>query len=362
MPNRIIKESICESSGLAECSVFANELFKRLIVYADDYGRFNADTAIMRARVFPRDYETISEEDIVSALAELAGVGKVGFYTPTVFAQGGKKGVYGALPNWNEHQRVRDSKPKCPEPGDTNVNDWYLRRFIPFDMKVDIIERDGFKCRSCGKFLTSCKDARRFAKLGQGLYHIDHIVPVVQGGRATEENLRLTCPECNLKRKKRFSFKEILNFAENPEFAENCGELPQAAATCGLNPIQSNPNPIRESESESAQTNARENAFAEFWDAYPKKVGKKDAYKAFCKLSKADWPKLVPAVEQQKQSKQWQKDEGQFIPNPSTWLNQGRWDDDLAHEQLVQNGPKYAASCKVDVADLEALHSRIKEI
>jgi hypothetical protein len=147
-----------------------------------------------------------------------------------------------------------------------------------------------------------------------------------------------------------------------PDPDDPCAQMISDDCKCPRNPIQSNPNPIRESESESAQTNARENAFAEFWEAYPKKVGKKDAYKAFCKLSKADWPKLVPAVEQQKQSKQWQKDEGQFIPNPSTWLNQGRWDDDLAHEQLVQNGPKYAASCKVDVADLEALHSRIKEI
>ena len=328
MPNRIIKESICESEGLSECSVFANDLYKRLIVYADDYGRFNADTAIMRARLFPRDYETVNEEDIILALSELAGVGKVQFYTPEHFAQGGKKGIYGALPNWGEHQRVRESKSKCPDPGDTSINDWYLRRFIPFDMKVAIIERDGFKCKSCGKFLTSCKDARRFVKLGQGLYHIDHIVPVVQGGRATEENLRLTCPECNLKRKKRFTFKEILSFADNPEFAATCGEVLQTAANGGFNPIQSESKPNTESESECAGAE-RDRVFNEFWSAYPKKVGKKDAQKAFAKVPKVEWPKLVPAIEQQKKSKQWQKDDGQYIPNPSTWLNQGRWDDEV---------------------------------
>ena len=37
---------------------------------------------------------------------------------------------------------------------------------------------------------------------------------------------------------------------------------------------------------------------------------------------------LIAAVEKQKTWEQWQKDEGQFIPNPATWLNQSRWDDE----------------------------------
>ena len=42
-----------------------SDLYKRLITYADDYGRFNADTMIMRERLYPREYETVTEEDIV---------------------------------------------------------------------------------------------------------------------------------------------------------------------------------------------------------------------------------------------------------------------------------------------------------
>lgn len=227
MPNRIIKESICESETLSGCSVFALDLYKRLITYADDYGRFNSDTTIMRARLYPREYEEVTEEDLIDGLAELAGVGKISFYTPGIFNQFGKKGVYGAFPNWSEHQRVRESKKKCPEPGDTTINDWYLRRFIPMDMKAEILERDDFKCQVCKKFVTSCRDAKRFAKLGLGLYHIDHIVPVQQGGRATMENLRVTCPECNLKRKRKFTFKELLAEAcdNSQNVAETCGEL-----------------------------------------------------------------------------------------------------------------------------------------
>ena len=38
---------------------------------------------------------------------------------------------------------------------------------------------------------------------------------------------------------------------------------------------------------------------------------------------------VLLAVEKQKKSKQWQADQGQYIPHPATWLNQGRWDDEL---------------------------------
>lgn len=250
MPNRVIKESINESDGLSQCSIFAIDLYKRLITYADDYGRFNADVTIMRARLYPREYEAVTESDIIDGLTELAGVYKVQFYTPQIFNQFGKKGVYGAFPNWSEHQRVRDTKAKCPDPADTGVNDWYLRRFIPLDMKAQILERDGFKCKICGKFVTSCRDAKRFVKLGSGLYHIDHVVPVLQGGRATMENLRLTCPTCNLKRKKTYSAKEIL------EDTLKIGVSPQPAATCGGMRLES------ESESESISESESESAWA----------------------------------------------------------------------------------------------------
>lgn len=234
MPNRILKESICESEGLSECTIFARDLYARLITYADDYGRFNADTQIMLARLYPREMDCVDQLDVADALTELVGVGKIAFYTSTP-----RKTVYGCFPNWKDHQRIRESKKRCPDPDDMTVNDWYLQRFIPIDLKVEIIERDGFKCQICGKFITSDKDAKRLAKHGCGMYHIDHIVPVIQGGRATLENLRLTCPACNLKRKKKYTFREVVSFAAA------CGDSQQNLETCGYNPnpIESNPNP-----------------------------------------------------------------------------------------------------------------------
>ena len=68
--------------------------------------------------------------------------------------------------------------------------------------------------------------------------------------------------------------------------------------------------------------------FESFWAAYPRKVGKQAAKKAFSKVS-VPVKTLIDAVNSQKNSEQWRKDNGRYIPNPATWLNQGRWDDVL---------------------------------
>lgn len=70
--------------------------------------------------------------------------------------------------------------------------------------------------------------------------------------------------------------------------------------------------------------------FLSFWSAYPKKVGKDAAWASWQKRN-GDRPpteSLLTAINAQILSPQWQKEKGQFIPNPSTWINQGRWADE----------------------------------
>ena len=69
-------------------------------------------------------------------------------------------------------------------------------------------------------------------------------------------------------------------------------------------------------------------AFERFWSAYPKKVGKEAARKAFGKV-KVPVESLLTAIERQKCGNQWSAENGRFIPNPATWLNQGRWEDEV---------------------------------
>lgn len=69
--------------------------------------------------------------------------------------------------------------------------------------------------------------------------------------------------------------------------------------------------------------------FLAFWNSYPKKKAKANAEKAFKKLNIHNGllEKILKAIERQKRSEQWKKDNGQFIPFPATWLNGKRWED-----------------------------------
>ena len=72
--------------------------------------------------------------------------------------------------------------------------------------------------------------------------------------------------------------------------------------------------------------------FDKFWGIYPKKIGKKCAYNSFKKIKNLDeeFDKIIQAVEFLKQSKNWKKNNGQFIPYPTTFLNQERWKDEVS--------------------------------
>lgn len=71
--------------------------------------------------------------------------------------------------------------------------------------------------------------------------------------------------------------------------------------------------------------------FDRFWKSYPRKVAKENARKAFAKLKPNDdlLNAMLSAIDKQKKSEQWTKDGGQFIPHPTTWLNQHRWEDEM---------------------------------
>ena len=83
----------------------------------------------------------------------------------------------------------------------------------------------------------------------------------------------------------------------------------------------------------SPPTRAKSSDFDLFWQAYPKKVGKEAARKAFSRV-KAPLESLLTAIERQKCGNQWTTENGRFIPNPATWLNQGRWEDEVAQTPL----------------------------
>ena len=76
--------------------------------------------------------------------------------------------------------------------------------------------------------------------------------------------------------------------------------------------------------------NTKEN-FETFYKAYPKKIGKANVEKWFIKNNPDEklFKLMMNKLELFKRSPDWLKDNGQFIPYPSTWLNQKRWEDEI---------------------------------
>ena len=113
MPNRIIKESICDDEKVALLKDFEFRLWIGLITQADDAGRGDARPAIIKGRVFPlRDQ--VTAKIISDGLHALATIGLIALYEV-----GGR--LYYVLPSWSKHQRIRDCKPKYPAPEDADT-------------------------------------------------------------------------------------------------------------------------------------------------------------------------------------------------------------------------------------------------
>lgn len=70
--------------------------------------------------------------------------------------------------------------------------------------------------------------------------------------------------------------------------------------------------------------------FDRFWAAYPRRVARVKAEAVWDRLrpGPALESRILAAVARQSKCDQWVKDGGQFIPHPTTWLNQRRWEDE----------------------------------
>lgn len=76
-------------------------------------------------------------------------------------------------------------------------------------------------------------------------------------------------------------------------------------------------------------------SFDEFWNAYPRKVAKAHAFKAWQKLKPDDGllSTILEAVKVQSKSDAWSREGGKFVPYAATWLNGRRWEDQIEPEK-----------------------------
>ena len=116
----------------------------------------------------------------------------------------------------------------------------------------------------------------------------------------------------------------------NPD-REGTPEIPQPTQELLPNNSGVTQTQIKVREVKLKKDNTAKEGFEEFWKAYPRKVNKKEAITSWNKANTPDLEILIQSIEKQKTSDQWLRNNGQFIPYPSTWLNQERWADELTY-------------------------------
>jgi len=109
VPNRIIKESICTSDTLDQLSPEEERLFYRLLVQADDFGRFDGRPAVVLAACFPLKVHEITLDQVESWLHALADADLIRFYEVD-----GRRYLY--FTTWDKHQQKRAKHSKYPDP------------------------------------------------------------------------------------------------------------------------------------------------------------------------------------------------------------------------------------------------------
>ena len=102
----------------------------------------------------------------------------------------------------------------------------------------------------------------------------------------------------------------------------------------------------------------RKISFDEFYSLYPRKISRSNAEKSFKRLGKRERALAYEGII--KYNKFWEgnKTEPQYIPYPSTWLNQKRGEDELSLPkttkpfQLDATGNAYICYCsKCNISD-----------
>ena len=82
--------------------------------------------------------------------------------------------------------------------------------------------------------------------------------------------------------------------------------------------------------------------FDEFYQAYPRHASKAPACKAWAKLKPDDElrQRILSDVRRRVQG-EWKGKDKQYIPHPSTYLNQRRWEDEIPEPELEKRGGLY---------------------
>jgi hypothetical protein len=293
---RTIKPEFFTSEDIVNLSPLARLLYIALWCEADKRGRMTWKPKTFKMRWLPGD-----RCDITVLCGELVASGLVELYDDEL----------AFIPGFEKHQHVNPREKDSDLPDPDGWKDPGPRK-VGKNLREAVFERDGYKCVRC-----------------ESDDHIqaDHILPQSIGGPHCIENLRTLCRSCNAGR-------PVSGPALDADLAKDGLTLEILRAKFGIDAsiLDVHAQVGREGKGREGKERvaSRDALFDSFWEAYPRKVAKQDAAKAFEKLAPdADLSELIlSAIRVQSSSEAWTKDGGKFIPHAATWINGKRWMDD----------------------------------
>lgn len=263
---RSVKPEFWADPDLARLSRDARLLYVGLWNIADEHARILGDFRYIKGQLFPYD-DDLGPLDVDELLEELHKHGRVHRYSVAGNA-------YLFLPNLGRHQRLEPEK---------------VASRLPAPEDADLSEPDPDpSARGSDKSARGSDTTRESAK--------QQVIPQRQTRADKSE------PD-----------------ADSSALLYVAGSRLQVAGleTCSPPAASSEQDPPR--------------GFDEFWTAYPRKVGKQAARKAFdsaIKKQKADPGAIADAAEAFRETCRRSRQATKFIPHPSTWLNDGRYEDE----------------------------------
>lgn len=323
MPSRILRDSALESPQLAGLSDFAERVYFRLHMVADDWGDFNADPELLVPKLFPFRAKTLDPLLILGALLELQGQGLAFFYCAD-------QGLYGHLTQWAAEQRAREkSLHRYPDSRDHDHYD--LTELVRSLQQRGVDLSPSVGCGDSRRVAASCGELRQNAASGGACPHaaascglgIGYRVWGIEGGDGGSRQTAATD-------------------ARPPALAS------PILGPDDLDPPESAPSP-------NGPGNVYSPGFRRFCEAHPH--GKERVEESWGiwqrQALEPQVETICAAVEQQKQWPERSQDRFRFFPRMPRYLQEERWKDQKG-EGKGQGRP--CVRCRIVDQDARELH------
>lgn len=127
MPQRILRDGILTSERVNQLDWEAEVFYRRLMSIADDYGRFSASPAVLRAAMYPLKLEQMREANVSRCLVSCEKAGLVRLYRVgakqyiQILDFGQKIRTRSKWPEPPEEEACQQSASNCQQPADPVV-------------------------------------------------------------------------------------------------------------------------------------------------------------------------------------------------------------------------------------------------